>query len=493
MKLTMRYIAKVIFVIFVIPKFTFANDVLYGLDPYYDLNGLPKELISTKQAVPVSAVNGIWTPTGSMNTARALHSVTLLSNGKALVAGGLGVTSDILVSAELYDPKRGTWTPTGSLNTARTIHTSTLLKNGRILVVGGEDMSGNRIASAELYDPSSGIWTSTGSMHTARSEHTATLLPNGQVLVAGGGNGNGVHYASAELYDPQSGVWTFTGGMATGRNKHIATLLNNGQVLVSGGNDSNSDDAIANAELYDPEHGTWIPTGSMATARAHHTATLLNNGQVLVVGGCNGWNCSEPDIDNPRPSLASTELYDPVSGAWSNTGSLTTGRKYHTEILLNNGHVLVVGGDYWDGNIRKFPTNTELYNPKSGMWVLSTAHISPSTLLGPSTLLPNSQVLAAGEAQYNDGNWQILASAKLYQQPDLIISSIVLNPIGPAAGNTFTAAVTVKNQGINVSNAGTLSIWMNQSKTQKCGATGDKSVAVGCGIARCWQAKNCDV
>ena len=60
----------------------------------------------------------------------------MLPNGKVLVAGGddAGVA---LASAELYDPASGTWTATGSLATARYVHTATLLPNGKVLVAGG--------------------------------------------------------------------------------------------------------------------------------------------------------------------------------------------------------------------------------------------------------------------------------------------------------------------------------------------------------------------
>src|SRR5437868_3620013 len=80
-----------------------------------------------------------------------------------------------------------TFDNTGSLNTARGVHTATLLPNGKVLVAGG--YGSGVFASAELYDPASGSWSATGSLHTARYGCTATLLPNGKVLVAGGFDG----------------------------------------------------------------------------------------------------------------------------------------------------------------------------------------------------------------------------------------------------------------------------------------------------------------
>jgi hypothetical protein len=55
--------------------------------------------------------------------------------------------------------------------------------------------------------------------------------------------------------------------------------------------------------------GTWSPTGSLNTAREGHTANLLPGGKVLVAGGVAGFT-----------PLASAELYDPVTGAWTATG-----------------------------------------------------------------------------------------------------------------------------------------------------------------------------
>ena len=65
------------------------------------------------------------------------------------------------------DPASETCTVTGSLNTARYLHTATLLPNGMVLVAGGLDSNLNALDSAELYDPASGTWTLSGSLNTS--------------------------------------------------------------------------------------------------------------------------------------------------------------------------------------------------------------------------------------------------------------------------------------------------------------------------------------
>lgn len=305
----------------------------------------------------------------------------------------------VLAKPAFADP--ATWAQTGLLNQPRQYHTATLLTNGKVLVAGGLSFSapsGER-ASAELYDPATGYWQTTGTMNQARYYHTATLLGNGKVLVVGGLGVSGV-LASAELYDPTTGMWTITGSLNQARQYHTATLLANGQVLVVGGYVPGFFDVyLTSAELYDPITGTWTMTGTLNESRGEHTATLLNNGQVLVVGGYAG----------PSGLRASTELYDPNSGLWTMTGSLSgPARRQHTTTLLPNGNVLVAGGSgsgFINGNL----SIAELYNPASGLWTATSA-LNGGRRLHTATLLLNGQVLVAGG--YSAGG--VLATSELY-------------------------------------------------------------------------------
>jgi len=137
--------------------------------------------------------------------------------------------------------------------------------------------------------------------------------------------------------------------MSTARSNHTATLLNNGSVLVAGGY-ARSYIALKTAEIFDPLSGTWSPTDSMTTARWQATATLLPSGVVLLVGGFN------------RQIVAlGTEIYDPALGLWKPAGQLTTARCYHTATLIQAG-VLVAGGVDSSETL----TEAELCNPWIG-------------------------------------------------------------------------------------------------------------------------------
>ena len=69
----------------------------------------------------------------------------------AIAGPGLGPTLSA-VDAFTFDN-------TGSLNTARYVHTATLLPNGKVLVAGGTNAPNSDLTSAELYDPANGSWT----------------------------------------------------------------------------------------------------------------------------------------------------------------------------------------------------------------------------------------------------------------------------------------------------------------------------------------------
>ena len=286
-----------------------------------------------------------WTVTGTMQGIRdGNETATLLANGLVLLAGGHdgGDARDpASIGAELYDPGSGQWTVTGSmLSPRRSGHTLTRLSDGRILVAGGSAYQTKGAgpyaqASAELYDPVSGLWTSTGSMTVPRSGHIATLLSDGSVLVVGGYLPSATPTRRAEIYDPSTGTWAKAGSTTAVRYARGAALLPDGRVLVVGSGDGTGSLA---ADVYEPASRTWSAIATPGVPHCFARMVRLTDGRILVL--CGGL------VANDKPSA---QLFDPSRGSWTTTGAPI--RSIVRVVLLADGRVLtpdVGAGELYD-------------------------------------------------------------------------------------------------------------------------------------------------
>ena len=228
-----------------------------------------------------------------------------------------------------------------------------------------------------------GLVTQLPSMDLSLDDGAAAVLNDGRVLMI-----DATKLATGALtFDPATSTFTRTAGsMHQLRSRATATTLENGLVLVAGGERAGGQDLVSTdtAELFDPATGTFTPTGSMSTSRTRHTATLLADGRVLVVGGWNaaGW-----------VKLASAEIYDPATGRWSTVGSMTAPRDSFSATRLADGRVLVAGG--WEGGgIGPDPT-AEVFDPTTGTFTKTGSMHEPRGF-HTATLLPDGRVLIVG-------------------------------------------------------------------------------------------------
>ena len=141
-------------------------------------------------------------------------------------------------------------------------------------------------------------------------------------------------------------IWTVKGSPPNDRGLGgVSIKLDDGRILRTGGGTT-----ATSTDIYDPASGTWAPTGSMSIGRNYPIATKLADGRVLVAGGS--------EVDGQA-----TEVYDSASGAWTPGGRLIESRGQGFGITLADGRVLAAGGGD-DGGRR----TAEVYDPATGIW-----------------------------------------------------------------------------------------------------------------------------
>jgi len=379
-------------------------------------------------------ISGAGTHTAVSNKLRfprALHTTTLLRDGRVLIMGGGGgsLTSPVGTRVtEVYYPwtKRFdyTRTPQGAitqLNALRVLHTSTLLDDGRVLVAGGVDSLGNVMNTAEVFDPATGLFTFVGSMVRARATHTATKLPDGRVLIAGGTtaafvfpNVFGGATNTTEIFDPKTNSFQSGGGptMRSNRMIHGSVPLRVGgkdYVLMMSGIKGLFlfvlPDYTASAEVYDVTAGAFtdkigsITVSSLRNSRVAFGTAVQANGRVLVVGGAAG---------TVPAAISAAEEFNPATGAFTSVSSIPTARVLPVTTALPNGTVLVQGG--LQGSLTA-PTATASAYLFSGGSFSATQSLTVSRGGHAGVLISSGAVLVIGGA---DSNATPLGTAEFY-------------------------------------------------------------------------------
>ncbi|HEX2572786.1 MAG TPA: kelch repeat-containing protein [Polyangia bacterium] len=388
--------------------------------------GTEPEDAAPPQAILLTSV----TPTGALAVGHAVHTETLLLDGRVLITGGTtqafrDYVRPVGARMELYDPARGSFQSAGTMITARGLHTATRLADGTVLIAGGEIEGLQSLDSAELYRPSSGAAVTPGRLTLPRQAHAAALLPDGDVLLVGGYSSKlGRFTETAERYTPSTGQFRATGSMSRARQLATATMLNDGRVLVAGGYDTAG--PVATAEIYDPRSGTFTRVGSLQRARLLHRATLLDDGRVLVTGGAN------------LASLTPCELFDPATGTFTLTGSLATARQLHTATRLRNGRVLVIGGTAQFQALEAL-ASAELYDPATGQFQ-SAGSLTTARQRHSATLLDNGDVLVAG-----GHNTAMALTAELFR---VTLADLTITPTHPVLTGGTTQAFSATLTGL---------------------------------------------
>ncbi len=187
--------------------------------------------------------------------------------------------------------------------------------------------------------------------------------------------------------------------MSTPRAQHTATALgvnkfdDETRVFIAGGGDGNFifPAPVASTELYHPLTRAFTAGPDLSVPRMSHRSVLLADGRVLVTGGAttNG------------VGLSSCEIYDPATNTMVPTGAMSTPRLGHALTLLPNATVLATGGfSDWQNPSTQFVAalNTaqrtaEVYDPVTATWTAVSSDMADDRAGHTHTLLPSGQVL----------------------------------------------------------------------------------------------------
>ena len=286
----------------------------------------------------------------NMSRGRALHTSSVLPDGRILIAGGF---SD---AREIFDPATNSVeTLAAKFHSRRSGQTATGLADGRIVFVGGHTGAielalpgANSIAEVEVFDPKTKSLESWGSLSVPRQDHTATLLSDQRILIVGGYQ-EGRMTNAVEIVDPRlKTIESLDLPLTQGRAGHSAVRLENGQVVIAGGYSRSVDGdlkPLRSIELFDPQTETFKTIqDTLEVARGKMAATLLLDGRVLFAGG----DTSNAAFDTKEISLASAqkaiEIYDPATEGVYSAGLLSYPRHQFAFASIGKRGYLMVGG-----------------------------------------------------------------------------------------------------------------------------------------------------
>lgn len=280
----------------------------------------------------------------------ALVGATLF--GQALTLPGPTTTVDAISQPirMVATPPGATWIAPERVETARRLHTLTELEDGRVAVIGGFQSSGLAAARTEIYDPQVQGFDESVLLLADRGRHTAVQTSGNKVLVFGGVDAAGNPLSSGERVDFSAGTATPIASMGVARVFHATVALDDGRVLVAGGSKAftagdplgfpaaltgNFTDTL---ELYDPIADTWSTVATLPTPRTAIGATLLPDGRVLLTGGI-----AQP-AGQAAQATAGCFVFDPADNSLAAAPSLPKPLALHGQILAADGSTLLIGG-----------------------------------------------------------------------------------------------------------------------------------------------------
>ena len=249
-----------------------------------------------------------------------------------------------------------------------------------------------------------------------------------------------------------SNLWSATGRMVQGRTGAAAVALSDGRLLITGGEDNNGVPQ-ASTEIFDPATGQFSQAALMNVPRASHAAIALTSGDVLVTGGLTtGGGYSD-----------TAEILNGRTGTWMLLeSSLGTGLAKHAMTTLSDGNVLIVGGESTTG-----PVLNLLLFKLSDQSITTVGSLLTARAGAASAPTPDGRVLIAGGT---DINGAVLNSTEIFAySADTLHGTISAGPnmssprTKASATTTYDGVAVIggNNGSIDLGTAEIFSQWTN--------------------------------
>ncbi len=216
--------------------------------------------LSLKSAEVYDPATGMFTPVGDMNQARQSHHLVKMLDGRILVVGGgagPGLANP-LSSMEIFDPVTNSFTPAASMTKARMTCAVSLLADGKVLLAFS--WNGSVVTpESELYDPATDtIIPITGKLpFHGKVDNLGVRLYDDTVVIPSGGNANIQVLPDTSVYRPDQDDFIMAGSVQFPRTTGYNTgaLLTDGRIVTGGGiglTAAGSPKFFNNGEIYTP-------------------------------------------------------------------------------------------------------------------------------------------------------------------------------------------------------------------------------------------------
>lgn len=360
----------------------------------------PRTTTGPTVAPTAASEDGRWQAAASMLQGRTGFRAIVLGDGTVLAVG-----SDLACHpggavpgserAEVYDPVVDAWTEVESLNKPRKIPAAVPMSDGSAMVIGGINDKDFPFSSTKIFSPSSRDWWDGPLLTVARPEPLAAGMAGGRILVLSEG-GNGTALTSGEVYEPQQSSWTPAPALPSTTNIHTILTLSDGRVLAMGSDFRDSDPTLV-AHVYDPDHESWSQVS--APVQVGFALVALRDGGALAIGGHDAGEL----YGGTRAMVAQVSRFDPATGRWSAAAPLSTPRVDAQVTALPDGRVLVAGGrtGEWDDTEGVTVRTTELYEPVTNRWRSVGDLLVPRRNGHALALADGTVLLVGGDDDYN--------------------------------------------------------------------------------------------